>query len=43
MNILLSFGPFLLFAVLMRFGDLLFAMIAAAALSANRDIRSDAV
>jgi intracellular septation protein A len=34
MNILLSFGPFLLFAVLMRFGDVLFALIAAAALSA---------
>jgi intracellular septation protein A len=34
MNILLSFGPFILFAVLMRFGDVLFAFIAAAALSA---------
>jgi intracellular septation protein A len=34
MNILLSFGPFILFAVLMRFGDVLFALIAAAALSA---------
>jgi intracellular septation protein A len=34
MNILLSFGPFILFAVLMRFGDALFAFIAAAALSA---------
>jgi intracellular septation protein A len=33
MNILLSFGPFILFAVLMRFGDVLFALIAAAALS----------
>jgi intracellular septation protein A len=34
MNILLSFGPFILFAVLMRFGDVLFALIAASALSA---------
>jgi intracellular septation protein A len=34
MNILLSFGPFILCAVLMRFGDVLFAFIAAAALSA---------
>jgi intracellular septation protein A len=34
MNILLSFGPFILFAVLMRFGDVLFALIAAAALAA---------
>ncbi|MBV8850663.1 MAG: hypothetical protein JOZ16_13880 [Methylobacteriaceae bacterium] len=34
MNILLSFGPFILFAVLMRSGDVLFALIAAAALSA---------
>jgi intracellular septation protein A len=34
MNILLSFAPFVLFAVLMRFGDVLFALIAAAALSA---------
>jgi intracellular septation protein A len=34
MNILLSFGPFILFAVLMRFGDVMFALIAAAALSA---------
>jgi intracellular septation protein A len=34
MNILLSFGPFILFAVLMRLGDVLFALIAAAALSA---------
>jgi hypothetical protein len=33
MNILLSFGPFILFAVLMRFGDVLFALLAAAALS----------
>jgi intracellular septation protein A len=32
-NILLSFGPFILFAALMRFGDVLFALIAAAALS----------
>ncbi|HEU0148032.1 MAG TPA: hypothetical protein VFR21_14310 [Bradyrhizobium sp.] len=34
MSILLSFGPFILFAALMRFGDVLFAFIAAAVLSA---------
>jgi intracellular septation protein A len=39
MNILLSFGPFILFAVLMRFGDVLFALIAAAALSALLIVR----
>ena len=39
MNILLSFGPFVLFAVLMRFGDVLFALIAAAALSALLIVR----
>ena len=39
MNILLSFGPFILFAVLMRFGDVLFALIAAAALSALMILR----
>jgi intracellular septation protein A len=39
MNILLSFGPFVLFAVLMRFGDVLFAVIAAAALSALLIVR----
>jgi intracellular septation protein A len=33
MNILLGFGPFILFAVLMRLGDVLFALIAAAVLS----------
>jgi intracellular septation protein A len=33
MNILLGFGPFILFAALTRFGDVLFALIAAAALS----------
>jgi intracellular septation protein A len=33
MNILLSFGPFILFAVLVRLGDVPFALIAAAALS----------
>jgi intracellular septation protein A len=39
MNILLSFGPFILFAVLMRFGDVLFALIAAAAFSALLIVR----
>jgi intracellular septation protein A len=39
MNILLSFGPFILFAVLMRFGDVFFALIAAAALSALLIVR----
>jgi intracellular septation protein A len=39
MNILLSFGPFILFAVLMRFGDVLFALIAAAALSSLLIVR----
>jgi intracellular septation protein A len=39
MNILVSFGPFILFAVLMRFGDVLFALIAAAALSALLIVR----
>ena len=39
MNIILSFGPFVLFAVLMRFGDVLFALIAAAALSALLIVR----
>jgi intracellular septation protein A len=34
MNIFLGFGPFILFAALMRLGDVLFALIAAAALSA---------
>ncbi|GAC1559872.1 MAG: hypothetical protein NVS2B5_23390 [Beijerinckiaceae bacterium] len=34
MSLLLSFAPFILFAILMRLGDVLFALLAASALSA---------